>query len=246
MNCDQFELRMQQLLDDRIDVGSDAPLREHADQCPDCARQLTTWISIDSVLSRSVDADSVVIGRRKKNAHTAQRPVRVTLLATAALLLVAVTIGRPTNSTPRVPLADVAMNRLVTDDTNAGEPGTIPAGLPAGADTPLRGTASSEQSASEDPLKLAAVWTPTQWWMSVAEDDWVTETMPAVDSMREGVAPIGRSMRRAMTILMTKARPTMGITPDPASELNSNGADGQTSLNRQWREKRGGLIAGLA
>ena len=48
-----------------------------------------------------------------------------------------------------------------------------------------------------------------QWWNVVQWDemsrrDWVTHTMPAVDSMARGVAPIGRSMQQAAAILMNR------------------------------------------
>ena len=43
----------------------------------------------------------------------------------------------------------------------------------------------------------------TLWWQNMQNKDWVGQTMPAVRSVQEGVAPIGRSLRRAVTILTT-------------------------------------------
>jgi hypothetical protein len=42
---------------------------------------------------------------------------------------------------------------------------------------------------------------PALWWRSVQDRDWVGQTMPAVQSVKDGVAPIGRSLIRAVTIL---------------------------------------------
>lgn len=42
---------------------------------------------------------------------------------------------------------------------------------------------------------------PAQWWQSMQSKDWVAQTMPAVRTVRAGVAPIGRSLRSAVVIL---------------------------------------------
>ena len=47
---------------------------------------------------------------------------------------------------------------------------------------------------------------PTIWWQSVQDRDWVGQTMPTVKSVQEGVAPIGRSLMRAVTILTIGGR----------------------------------------
>lgn len=42
---------------------------------------------------------------------------------------------------------------------------------------------------------------PAGWWRSVQDRDWVGQTMPTVQSVKEGVAPLGRTLMRAVTIL---------------------------------------------
>ncbi|HBV62568.1 MAG TPA: hypothetical protein DEF45_06050 [Rhodopirellula sp.] len=42
---------------------------------------------------------------------------------------------------------------------------------------------------------------PVVWWRSVQDRDWVEETLPTVRSVRQGVAPLGRTLVRAVTIL---------------------------------------------
>ena len=57
-------------------------------------------------------------------------------------------------------------------------------------------------SASSGTLTQAtAELDPLVWWQSVQDRDWVEETMPTVRSVRKGVAPLGRTLVRAVTIL---------------------------------------------
>ena len=59
-----------------------------------------------------------------------------------------------------------------------------------------------EESASLDTLAQATgELDPVVWWRSVQDRDWVEETMPTVRSVRKGVAPLGRTLVRAVTIL---------------------------------------------
>ncbi|MGB7325956.1 MAG: hypothetical protein WBD31_13860 [Rubripirellula sp.] len=44
---------------------------------------------------------------------------------------------------------------------------------------------------------------PVAWWNDAKDRDWISQTMPTVRSVREGVAPLGRSLIRAVTILTT-------------------------------------------
>jgi anti-sigma factor RsiW len=70
---------------------------------------------------------------------------------------------------------------------------------------------SAAESVAADPGRTAIAQTsgeldPTAWWQSVHERHWVEQTMPAVRSVQKGVAPLGRSLLRAVTILTTGAR----------------------------------------
>jgi len=47
---------------------------------------------------------------------------------------------------------------------------------------------------------------PALWWRDVQDRDWVRQTMPAVRSVQQSVAPIGRSLMRAVTILTVGGR----------------------------------------
>ena len=60
----------------------------------------------------------------------------------------------------------------------------------------------SDVSASAGTLAQATgELDPVVWWQSVQDRDWVEETMPTVRSVRQGVAPLGRTFVRAVTIL---------------------------------------------
>ncbi len=60
----------------------------------------------------------------------------------------------------------------------------------------------SDATASSDTLAQATgELDPVLWWRSVQDRDWVEETMPTVRSVRQGVAPLGRTLVRAVTIL---------------------------------------------
>ncbi|TWU50863.1 hypothetical protein Poly51_41560 [Rubripirellula tenax] len=63
-------------------------------------------------------------------------------------------------------------------------------------------SSSTTTYAVSDTTLMADV-DPIAWWQDVRPGDWINETMPAMRSVREGVAPLGRSLRRAVTILTT-------------------------------------------
>ena len=47
-----------------------------------------------------------------------------------------------------------------------------------------------------------------QWWNDIQPQTWLAQTMPAVQSVRDGVAPIGRSVRQAVLILTSSGNRT--------------------------------------
>ncbi|EMI18124.1 hypothetical protein RMSM_04939 [Rhodopirellula maiorica SM1] len=47
---------------------------------------------------------------------------------------------------------------------------------------------------------------PVAWFHDVQQRDWLGQTIPTVESFRDGVAPIGRSLLRAVTILTTSGK----------------------------------------
>lgn len=60
----------------------------------------------------------------------------------------------------------------------------------------------SSPASSFDPIQVDAALQAAQWWSEVRGDDWVAQTTPTVRSVREGFAPLGRSLMQVVTILM--------------------------------------------
>jgi hypothetical protein len=169
MNCDEFEQRMQRLIDDRGAVSKDAQLTAHARCCDDCGDRMHWWQQIESVVAPAVpspDAGVTASGLTSSAATSAgakQVFAWSTLAAVAAGLLVACLLVYSRRDAKLTPVA-----------TN----------LPAPA----------EQPTDVDPAR---------WWRDVQDRDWIGQTMPAVQSVRAGVAPLGRSIRHAVAILTT-------------------------------------------
>lgn len=61
--------------------------------------------------------------------------------------------------------------------------------------------ASVDVNQSQDILTPIQDMDPMLWWREVQDRDWVGQTMPMVESVQRGVAPLGRSLMRAATIL---------------------------------------------
>lgn len=47
---------------------------------------------------------------------------------------------------------------------------------------------------------------PRIWWNDIRDRDWVSHTLPTVRIVSDGVAPLGRSIQRAATLLTTAPR----------------------------------------
>lgn len=86
----------------------------------------------------------------------------------------------------------------------------VPASLPDASN----GREESEVPSVAIPLvsqaggqsQVGADLDPSRWWNQVQDRSWVSQTMPTVRSVREGVAPLGRTLMRAVTILTIGAR----------------------------------------
>ena len=79
-------------------------------------------------------------------------------------------------------------------------------GLDGDSTVSLASLSLSPRSASEPVVDtsaslIVADTDPTDWWRRVHGRDWFGETMPVVRSVGEGVAPLGRSLLQAVTIL---------------------------------------------
>ncbi|MEO1524932.1 MAG: hypothetical protein AAFX06_05820 [Planctomycetota bacterium] len=156
MNCDDFQRRLDSLLDERQDVADDTLLRQHCEQCNECASRLMIWSHIESYEPPPRRGDTAAWNA---------------VIAMAAAILVCVTVTwRPDNNVMPQPAIVAA-------------------------------TPESDTWEVDD-------WGSVEFWSVVQRQDWMDQTMPAVDSMARGVAPIGRSVQQAAAILMNQIEPS--------------------------------------
>lgn len=175
MNCDRFEQRMNALLDQRHEVDSDPLLQSHAQHCESCRDKLAIWQPVSQLLAPEPVRASSPSGRRM-------------LVATAAGLIFALFAARGFQS-PEQPIARAEFR---SDPTTASQSETVPADETPGSPSPsVESTGESEEPSID----------PQHWWRQVQPSDWVAQSMPTVRSVREGVAPIGRSFLQAVNLL---------------------------------------------
>lgn len=220
MNCEQFEQRLQGLLDRRHDLHCDVPLQDHAKACEDCRDRMTIWLQIGSVLEEDLQGTPVQIVKDSLLCEhvggavtepSRRHGIFPFIAAMAAVVLAMWTLHRTFENTTT--LQTMVFNRPFAQAVppDGGDFAPEPAG-------PARTSGLSNNRS--DRLANAGLfdgsWRPVQWWSQVADDRW--DALAGVDSVREGVAPIGRSVRRAMTILMTRTSPPSLPSTRPASE----------------------------
>jgi hypothetical protein len=162
MNCNEFEGRMQRLIDEGLSLIHDDQLSSHAASCPQCDQQIRLWQQIDSVL---LDVPCVPEVKLRPLA-TGGRAAASILSAVAAVLLLVFLLPHPEGE-------QIAKT-----------------------------TALAQREPDEE---LAALVDPADWWRNMRAKDWIGQTMPAVHSVRDGVAPLGRSLLQAVAILTTGA-----------------------------------------
>lgn len=211
MNCDQFARQMHRDLDLRMSLEEDSELMQHARQCESCRAQMDGWRQI-------AEAIPCRVPRRRETTSATARVAYVAVAAgLAAALLSPLILARG----KKQPIEAVAAEASAAHVTGAGlskiEPqptelaaglrgnGTQPTGPEAGAHGSSTGTFSRFQAATVLAQATGEV-DPTLWWRRVQDRDWVGQTMPTVRSLREGVAPLGRSLMRAVTILTIGGR----------------------------------------
>lgn len=165
MKCADFHDRLQELIDQRVDVDSDQLIGEHAAECAQCCDRMIAWRRIHSVVSPKVT-------RPKVTAPSVNRRSKWIAYATVAAALL-FTVGW----------------QFAKSDTDPSKT-TIVAQQPSNADA----------ATDRDIESLLAQSEAADWWAAEG-GDWVAQTMPAVRNVRKGMAPLGRSLLQAVTIL---------------------------------------------
>ena len=218
LSCEQFRRRMDELLDDRRDAATDAVLRNHADDCSTCRDALRLWSQVDLVFSGHADRQDPPPVRPAAISNTLS-PQAKTALTLAAAVLLLLGLGR------LISLSSQPENRIIASAELPESSGAMAPLRSGGDETSSTDSPDQELANAEDPA-----WRSGNWWIAVADDRWVQHTLPAVDSVRQSVAPIGRSMKQAIAILMTKNRVEQIRSPVATPTIEQPTLDEQTSI----------------
>lgn len=181
MDCEQFEDALHEMLDERSQPELSESALKHMSQCTECRSSYRGWQVIERAFEHEV-----------KPAVSESRPsLRAPLAMAAVGLLLVVTVAARQH---------VQSNRHVAagEQTNAAFKSLSHLNAPETRVTVQTGVV---ESASQTGLSV--VTAPAQIWIDLSSDSWVQQTMPAMRSVREGMAPIGRSIRFAVTLLTT-------------------------------------------
>lgn len=120
------------------------------------------------------------VERPEIRANVHSRTVRsnsiVWVSAAAAVILLALFIGRQRHVEDALVAQAIPNSELSTSDTQVNK---------------------DVRAISVDPVSL---------WQEIQSRDWVAQSMPTVESVRDSFAPMGRSLVQAMTILATGGR----------------------------------------
>ena len=189
MNCEQFEDRLNEMLDQRESVENDSQLRRHANECFRCDQMIRLWSSIEQSVPES-ELNGIVTPTSKPPSRRAHAVGAAIAIAASALLIVGPRFIRPENFVAEFDRDETAA--IATTD------------LPPDSQSLNSVIAETNPSimVENDPTKVTAWQLVDPWWNFVEEESLVVGTMPAIDSVRAGVEPLGRSMKRAIAILI--------------------------------------------
>lgn len=184
MNCDDFTVWLNEHLDSRTELHLTDSVQQHIDTCHACAGQLSAWQQISLVLPN----DKQVQTFRRPVKRRRNLPVAVTLLVASAACLMTMFLGLS------------AWNHRDATLVTAQSSTTL--GTDSSSQPALPNVDDSPQESVDPSLNPSFVATDAgNWWQQVDRQEWIDSAMPTVQSMRDGVAPLGRSFVQAVTLL---------------------------------------------
>lgn len=192
--CERFDRRMQDRLDAREAIDDDVTLREHAESCAACRQRRDAWLRIERGLFPAADVGEVGFGADpggRPNRSDRSRVGRVTTVAVTAAAVLMAVVVRQIDADRRE-----SSPVVVAADGDRGTVGEAPDGMP-----------------------IADVSAP--WIGDFSKQAWYDRTMPAVRSVRDGVAPLGRSFLQAVAILSHGGGPNRDASFDQGGGTSS-------------------------
>ena len=160
----------------------------HAEMCDACGEQWRLWQVIETSVSTGQD-DSVVssVTNRKDNSISVNSGFGMSSKASwmtvaASMVMLVMVVG------------SAAKKRMSGTTSEPSQVVTVDVGNMPGQPTDGTFAAMANFKGELDPVV---------WWRGMRQRDWIAQTMPTVQTVRDGVAPLGRSIRRAVTLLAT-------------------------------------------
>jgi len=185
MNCDQFRDSLNEMADQRVNFSRHDQLTQHADQCSACRKQLQ-W------LQRITDCfENVETANHEATTLSGSRGLAFAVAATMVLVASLAWLGFRQTSNPSMASNQMASNQVASDQAGIGDVRPPPTGNRRVASRSARPPAGNEA-----PLPIVDVA-----WSDIGPRHWLGRTMPAVRGVQESVAPLGRSLLRAVMLL---------------------------------------------
>ncbi|TWT83940.1 hypothetical protein CA13_54140 [Planctomycetes bacterium CA13] len=190
MNCDDFVQRLHERIDERLSLEEDIPLQHHAAHCDVCGGQLFAWQQISRVLPTCEP-----VPKKSAARFVTRLAVSVAMIAASVFFAFVVMTSDPNSESSSPSLAMLSGSKPLL----ASSPMTIAAPDATAFVSKETTEQLTEQLTESPPSRIAA----SEWVDVVRKRDWVRQSMPTVQSFGRGVAPLGRSLLRAVTILTT-------------------------------------------
>ena len=215
---------------------ADSELVGHAECCDRCKSQLGLWHQINDAFAVIRDDSRGARARpsRTQDLHSIRTRKIVSrlsgVMAAGAAAVLFFTGVLPTSLLP----SSTDNRYALTDSPVASTPPSRPPLRLAAPSVPPPDPSQSTADASVSLTEMIPENVLSDpWWQAVRSEGWVSQTIPAVDSVRIGVAPIGRSMKQAIAILMSHPENAPASTSTlPASESDVSFPKEQTTSRR--------------
>lgn len=180
MNCDEFLSQMHECIDQQLPIESDAKLQDHVDHCSTCRSQWNAWTEISTAFAPL----QVCQPARVEQAPVSDQGFRKSHVRLGLSLAVAMTV------------LFVFANRHPDGTDSVAKTGAQSTDSFTGVERPVGAAILGAPEISSGLHPEAAAW-----WQDVQQRDWLAQTMPAVLRVRNGVAPYGRTLLQAVSIL---------------------------------------------